>query len=71
MKLYVTKGFDGEKVHCFGEFQSERSLNSAILNFKNNSKERYRITPYETITSTNDGKVVDFGDYSYFLKIEN
>ena len=71
MKLYLTEGFDGEKVHCFGDFHDEESLNSAILNFKNNSKGRYRIAPYETITSAKDGRVVDFGDYSYFLKIGN
>lgn len=71
MKLYLTKGFDGEKIHSFGEFSDEKSLNSAIFNFKNNSKGKYRTTPYETITSSNDGKIVDFGDYSYFLKIED
>lgn len=70
MKLYLTEGFDGEKIHGFGDFQDENTMNKAISNFLANANGKYRTAPCQVITSTKDGKVVDFGDYSYFLKIE-
>ena len=73
MKLYVTRGIDGEPVKTLGEAKSKTQAWKKIYEFKDESKKagEAKVETYDRILKLGEGKLaVDFGDYSRFILIE-
>lgn len=70
MKLTITYGMDGRKVHRIGQYPAS-SIDQMIADFnawKKENAKKYRITSYERyiMDDKNYKIIVDFGDYSFF-----
>lgn len=71
MKLYVTRGIDGEMVKTLGEAKSKTQAWKKIYEFKDASKDHLKVETYDRILKLGEGKLaIDFGDYSKFILIE-
>lgn len=71
MKLYVTRGIDGEMVKTLGEAKSKTQAWKKIYEFKDESKDHLKVESYDRVLKLGEGKLaIDFGDYSKFILIE-
>lgn len=73
MKLYVTRGIDGEMVKTLGEVKTREQAWKKICKFKDESKKagEAKVETYDRILKLGEGKLaVDFGDYMKFILIE-
>ena len=71
MKLYVTRGIDGEMLKTLGEVKTREQAWKKIYEFKDASKDHLKVETYDRILKLGEGKLaVDFGDYMKFILIE-
>ena len=72
MRLVLTKGFNGEEVELIAEGNDMYDINSKKFKFLRNkeNKKRFKIEKFETHTKKGMNTIIDFGDYSYFMRLE-
>ena len=71
MNIHLTRGLLGNKVECIAEgVATYDNMMHIIHSWKEENKDKFSVAPYLQLTFDNDKIGVDFGDYSYFLTID-
>ncbi len=74
MRLFVTKGLDGEHLEEIDVSNKDISqVLSTIDAWKNENKKskKYKIEPYNRIIFCSNHLLIDFGDWCYFFKVDD
>lgn len=71
MNIHLTRGLLGNKVECIAKgIATYDSMMHFISAWKEENKDKFSVAPYLQLTFDDDKIGVDFGDYSYFLTID-